>query len=78
LIIQLIQYKQLWGGSKIPLFFIGGDKMIERKLDYVIRQNNAILDMLESLTKAYAKVNNLALEHVEEECEYIESFGINK
>lgn len=44
---------------------------IEKKLDYVIRQNNALLEMLDSLIKAYAKQNDLALEDNVEECEYL-------
>ena len=47
---------------------------IDKKLDYVIRQNNALLDMLNSLIKAYAKQNDLALEDNVEECEYINEF----
>ena len=44
---------------------------IDIKLDYIIRQNNALLEMLNSLIKAYAKQNDLALEDNEERCEYI-------
>lgn len=44
---------------------------IDKKLDYVIRQNNALLEMLDSLIKAYAKQNDLALEDNVEECEYL-------
>ena len=46
-------------------------QILNKKLDYIIRQNNALLDMLNSLVKAYAKQNNLATEDNVEECEYL-------
>lgn len=45
---------------------------IDKKLDYIIVQNKALIDMLNSLINAYAKANNLAIEENEEECEYID------
>ena len=44
----------------------------DKKLDYIIMQNKIILDMVDSLIKAYAKQNNLALEDNVEGCEYLD------
>lgn len=62
-------------GLLIPPYFYRGDIMtnIDKKLDYIMRQNRAMLDMMNSLIKAYAKQYNLALEEEEEECEYIDA-----
>lgn len=46
--------------------------MIQKQLDYVIRQNNAILAMLGSVIDVMANQYGLTKEHVEEECEYID------
>lgn len=45
--------------------------VLNKKIDYVIRQNNALIDMLGSLVKAFAEQNDIALEDCEEECEYV-------
>ena len=44
---------------------------IEKKLEYIIMQNKALIDMIISLVIAYAKQNSLALEDNEEGCEYL-------
>ena len=44
---------------------------IEKRLEYIIMQNKALIDMLNSLITAYAKQNDLALEDNEEGCEYL-------
>lgn len=44
---------------------------IEKRLEYIIMQNKALLDALNSLITAYAKQNNLATEESIEECEYL-------
>lgn len=41
-------------------------------LEQIIRRQNAIIDMLSSFVKVYAKDHNHATEDVKEECEYID------
>ena len=47
------------------------DKYMHMFEQLMIRQN-AIIDMLSSFIKVYAKDNNHAIEDVKEECEYVE------
>lgn len=42
-----------------------------RMFEQIIKRQNAIIDMLSSFMKVYAKDNNHATEEVREECEYI-------
>lgn len=42
-----------------------------RMFELIIQRQNAIMDMLSSFMKIYAKDNNHAIEEVREECEYI-------
>ena len=39
--------------------------------ELIIQRQNAIMDMLSSFMRIYAKDNNHAIEEVREECEYI-------
>ena len=48
-----------------------------RMFEHIIRRQNAIIDMLSSFMKVYAKDHNHATEDVREECEYIEFEGLN-
>lgn len=45
-----------------------------RMFELIIQRQNAIMDMLSSFMKIYAKDNNHAIEEVREECEYINDF----
>lgn len=45
-----------------------------RMFELIIQRQNAIMDMLSSFMKVYAKDNNHAIEDVREECEYINDF----
>ena len=45
----------------------------EQLLMQIIRRQNAMLDMMSSFVNAYAKVNELPIENVEEGCEYIDA-----
>lgn len=47
------------------------DITLIRILDGINKRQDAIMDMLSSFMKIYAKDNNHALETVEERCEYI-------
>lgn len=40
-------------------------------LKHILVRQDAIIDMLSSFMKVYAKQNDLAIEDIEEECEYI-------
>jgi hypothetical protein len=42
-----------------------------RMFESLIKRQDAIIDMLSTFMKVYAKDNNHAIEDVEEECEYI-------
>ena len=42
-----------------------------RIFEQIIKRQDAIMDMLSSFMKVYAKDNNHAIEEVREECEYI-------
>lgn len=42
-----------------------------RMFELIIQRQNAIMDMLSSFMRIYAKDNNHAIEEVKEECEYI-------
>lgn len=42
-------------------------------LEHILMRQNAIMDMLSNFMKVYAEQNNLAIEEVEEECEYIDA-----
>lgn len=48
-----------------------------RMFELIIQRQNAIMDMLSSFMKIYAKDNNHAIEEVREECEYINDFEGN-
>lgn len=37
----------------------------------ILKRQDAIIDMLSTFMKVYAKDNNHAIENVEEECEYV-------
>ena len=49
--------------------------MLENRYVYmfeqILKRQDAIIDMLSSFIKVYAKDNNHAIEDVREECEYI-------
>lgn len=49
------------------------DDMYMRMFEQIITRQNAIIDMLSSFMRVYAKDNNHALENVREECEYIDA-----
>ena len=50
-----------------------------RMFELIIQRQNAIMDMLSSFMRIYAKDNNHAIEEVREECEYINDFeGIDR
>ena len=42
-----------------------------RIFEQIIKRQDAIMDMLSSFMRIYAKDNNHAIENVREECEYI-------
>ena len=42
-----------------------------RLFEQVLKRQDAIMDMLSSFMKVYAKDNNHAIENVEQECEYV-------
>ena len=42
-----------------------------RLFEQVLKRQEAIMDMLSSFMKVYAKDNNHAIENVEQECEYV-------
>lgn len=44
-----------------------------RMFEQIIVRQNAIIDMLSSFIKVYAKDNNHAVEGVEKECEYVDA-----
>ena len=44
---------------------------IEQLLIHIIRRQNAMIDIMSDFMKAYAKVNELPIENVDEEEEYI-------
>lgn len=48
-------------------------KNLEQLLRQIIIRQNAMLDMMSSFVNAYAKVNELPIENVEEGCEYIDA-----
>lgn len=63
--------------------FYRGDNMSYEKVvnmfEHIIIRQNAMLDMLDGLSRAFAKQNNLAIEQVQEECEYINAIeGFDK
>ena len=49
--------------------------MLENRYMYlfeqVLKRQDALMDMLSSFIKVYAKDNNHAIENVEQECEYV-------
>lgn len=47
------------------------DDVYMRMFEQIIQRENAILDMLSTFMRVYAKDNNHAIENVREECEYI-------
>ena len=49
-----------------------------RMFEAMLRRQDAIIDMLSSFMKVYAKDNNHATEEVREECEYLEFEGTDK
>ena len=53
------------------------DEDLIRILDGIIKRQDAIVDMLSSFMRVYAKDNNHALEDVEERCEYIDIEGLD-
>lgn len=56
-------------------FLLGGDNMTREEmikaLNIIDMKQNAIMDMLSNFMSVYANQNGLAIENVEEECEYI-------
>jgi len=42
-----------------------------RMFEGILKRQDAIIDMLSTFMKVYAKDNNHAIENVEEECEYV-------
>lgn len=56
-------------------FLLGGDNMTREEmikaLNIIDMKQNAIMDMLSNFMNVYANQHGLAIENVEEECEYI-------
>lgn len=54
------------------------DYDLYKMLNQIIVRQNAMIEMMSGLCKAYAKINNLATEEVIEECEDIDTKRISK